>query len=90
MLIGINGYDGALPAAYQNGQMGGGCGCGSLGATYTVTAQPEGEKSRSTQITFPTEQFAADIAKGMSMQSYILTALFGVIVVGGVYLATRK
>ena len=97
-LVGISGYDAALPAAYQAGApLGppavGGCGCAGgrgVGKVYTFTAQP-GTNLPTAPMAFdiPLDTMANDMMQATRMERIATTVGLGFLIIGGLYLVGK-
>lgn len=85
-LVGINGYDPALPSAYQGRAMGGGCGCGGgIGKVYDFKVGPN-----AAPVDVPLEAMAQDLMASTRLERIAITAGLAVVLIGGMYFIGKR
>jgi hypothetical protein len=96
-LVGINGYDSALPSAYQGRAMGGGCGCGGgMGAVYPFIIGRPGnggvspENDQKVAIDIPTDKIVADLMLHSRIERIAITAGLAAVLIGGMYFLGKR
>jgi len=69
-----------------------GCGCQGVGNTYAVTLQEGTDPAakRAMQLDLPMAQMSADVMAATRIERLAITGGLAVLVIGGMWLATRK